>query len=189
MRILVTGGAGYIGSHACKALAEGGHEPIVYDNLSRGHRWAVRWGPLEEGDISDTRRVTDVIERHRPAALMHFTAYTYVGESIVDSLLYYRNNVASSSALVEAVVKTNMMPIVFSSTTAVYGVPQARPILETHPAAPVNPYGFTKHVIERQIDRDRGLAGTTLLVRNDDHFRTRQQFARTYEAAPRGIQR
>lgn len=165
MKVLVTGGAGYIGSHACKALAAAGYEPIVYDNLSRGHRWAVKWGPLEEGDIADTLRVTSVIERYQPIAMMHFAAYTYVGESVTNPLLYYQNNVASSTALIEAVVKTNAMPIVFSSTAAVYGSPQTTPIHEEHPASPVNPYGFSKHVIERMLadaDRAYGLRSASL---------------------------
>lgn len=95
MKILVAGGAGYVGSHACKALAKKGHEPIVYDNLSRGHDWAVKWGPLEKGDISDIVRLHDVLERHRPAAVMHFAAYAYVGESVADPLRYYQNNAAA----------------------------------------------------------------------------------------------
>jgi len=166
VRVLVTGGAGHIGSHACKALAAAGYEPIVYDNLGRGHRWAVKWGPLEEGDISDTPRVMEVIERHQPAALMHFAAYTYVGESVTDPLLYYRNNVAASAALIDAVVKTNAMPIVFSSTAAIYGIPQTIPIPEDQPAAPVNPYGFTKHVIERMLtDTDRACGVRSVSLR------------------------
>jgi UDP-glucose 4-epimerase len=87
MRILVTGGAGYIGSHTCKALAAKGFEPIVYDNLSRGNRWAVKWGPLEEGDIADTVRLRAVFKQYRPAVLMHFAANAYVGESVEDPLL------------------------------------------------------------------------------------------------------
>jgi UDP-glucose-4-epimerase GalE len=165
VKVLVTGGAGYIGSHACKTLAAIGHEPIVYDNLSRGRRWAVKWGPFEEGDISDTARVIEVIERHQPVALMHFAAFTYVGESIIDPLLYYRNNVAATAALITAVVQTNMMPVVFSSTAAVYGIPQTTPIAEDHPIGPINPYGFSKHIIERMLadaDRAYGLKSVSL---------------------------
>lgn len=165
MKVLVTGGAGYIGSHACKALATAGYEPVVYDNLGRGHRWAVKWGPLEEGDISDTLKVIDVIERHQPVALMHFAAYTYVGESVAEPLLYYRNNVAASAALTEAIVRTNTIPVVFSSTAAIYGNPQTIPIPEDHPAAPVNPYGFSKHAIERMLmdaDHAYGLKSVSL---------------------------
>ena len=99
MKILVTGGAGYIGSHACKVLARRGFEPIVFDNLSRGNRWAVKWGPLELGDIANSVRLRTVLEQYRPAALMHFAAYAYVGELVEDPLLYYQNNVAASAAL------------------------------------------------------------------------------------------
>jgi UDP-glucose 4-epimerase len=104
MKILVTGGAGYIGSHACKLLAANGFDPIVFDNLSRGNRWAVRWGPLEIGDIADSGRVRAVLERYRPAALMHFAAYAYVGESIEHPLLYYQNNVAGTTSLLAALM-------------------------------------------------------------------------------------
>src|SRR5690348_6800906 len=102
MKVLVTGGAGYIGSHVCKALAAKGYTPIAYDNLSRGHAWAVKWGPLERGDIADAGRLGDVFARHAPVAVMHFAAYAYVGESCADPLLYYRNNVAGSQALLQA---------------------------------------------------------------------------------------
>ena len=165
MKVLVTGGAGYIGSHACKTLAAAGHEPIVYDNFSRGHRRSIKWGPFEEGDISDTAKVVEIIERYQPAALMHFAAFTYVGESVTDPLLYYRNNVAASAALVTAVVQTNMMPVVFSSTAAVYGIPQTTPIPEDHSIAPINPYGFSKYIIERMLadgDQAYGLRSVSL---------------------------
>src|SRR5674476_928615 len=104
LKILVTGGAGYIGSHACKALAARGFEPVTYDNLSRGNRWAVKWGPLEEGDVADAARVRAVLERHKPAAVMHFAAFAYVGESVREPLLYSRNNVCGSTALLQALI-------------------------------------------------------------------------------------
>jgi GDP-D-mannose dehydratase len=110
MRILVTGGAGYIGSHACKVLARTGFEPIVFDNLSRGNRWAVKWGPLELGDVANSVRLWTVLEQYRPAALMHFAAYAYVGESVEQPLLYYRNNVAGSTALFRAIIETRTIP-------------------------------------------------------------------------------
>ena len=150
-KVLVTGGAGYIGSHACKALAAAGYEPVVYDNLSRGHRWAVQWGPFEQGDIADPSRVAEVIERHAPVALMHFAAFTYVAESVADPVLYFRNNIAASTALIAAVAASARMPVVFSSTAAVYGMPRAIPISEDHPAAPANPYGFSKYAVERLL--------------------------------------
>jgi len=151
MKILVTGGAGYIGSHACKALAARGFEPIVYDNLSRGNRWAVRWGPLEIGDIADATRLRAVLEQYRPAALIHFAAYAYVGESVAFPLLYYRNNVSGTCTLLETLIDFEPMPVVFSSTCATYGTPEKCPILEDHPQHPVNPYGFSKLVVERML--------------------------------------
>ena len=152
MKILVTGGAGYVGSHACKALAAKGFEPIAYDNLSRGNRWAVKWGPLEEGDIRDEARLVKVLNRHQPVALMHFAALAYVGESVKQPLLYYQNNVNGSATLLQAILKTRLIPVVFSSTCATYGVPEKIPIPEDHPQHPINPYGFSKLVVERMLD-------------------------------------
>ena len=151
MKILVTGGAGFIGSHACKALAEHGYEPIVYDNLSRGHHEAVKWGPLEIGDTADQARVREVLERYQPAAVMHFAAYAYVGESVEQPLLYHRNNVTGSAGLLQAVIDYRPLPFVFSSTCATYGVPVQVPINEDHPQRPINPYGFSKLVVERLL--------------------------------------
>jgi UDP-arabinose 4-epimerase len=159
LKILVTGGAGYIGSHACKALAARGFEPITYDNLSRGNRWAVKWGPLEEGDVADVGHVRAVLERHRPAAVMHFAALAYIGESVREPLLYYRNNVSGTTALLQALIDYGPLPFVFSSTCSTYGVPQTIPIPEDHPQNPINPYGSTKLVVEymlADLDRTRG---------------------------------
>ncbi len=149
--ILVTGGAGYIGSHACKALARAGYLPVAYDNLSRGHREAVRWGPLVEGDIADRPRLCAALAEHRVAAVMHFAAYAYVGESVGNPALYYRNNLSGSLSLLEAMRETGVGEIVFSSTCATYGIPDAVPIRETAPQNPVNPYGETKRAIERAL--------------------------------------
>lgn len=151
MKILVTGGAGYIGSHACKALAASGFEPITYDNLSRGNRWSVQWGPFEEGDIAHTGRLMEVLRHHRPAAVMHFAAFAYVGESVDHPLMYYRNNIAGSLSLLTALVETGVIPLVFSSTCATYGIPERVPILETDPQRPINPYGFSKLSVERML--------------------------------------
>jgi UDP-glucose-4-epimerase GalE len=148
LNILVTGGAGFIGSHACKALAQAGYLPVTYDNLSRGHREAVKWGPLEVGDIADVSRVRDVLELHQPAAVMHFAAYAYVGESVEIPLVYYRNNVAGSIALLQALIDFKPLPFVFSSTCATYGLPERIPIAEDHPQRPINPYGVSKLVVE-----------------------------------------
>ncbi len=123
----------HIGSHACKVLARRGFEPIVFDNLSRGNRCAVKWGPLELGDIADSVRLRTVLEQYRPAALMHFAAYAYVGESVEDPLLYYQNNVAASAALLQTLLSFETIPVVFSSTCATYGAPETIPISEDHP--------------------------------------------------------
>jgi UDP-glucose-4-epimerase GalE len=151
MKVLVTGGAGYVGSHACKALAAKGLEPITYDNLCRGNRWAVKWGPLEEGDIRDEVRLGQVLSRYEPAAVMHFAALAYVAESVERPLLYYQNNVSGSATLFHAIIKTLPIPVVFSSTCATYGVPEKIPIPEDHPQRPISPYGFSKLVVERML--------------------------------------
>ena len=149
--ILVSGGAGYIGSHACKALALSGYTPISFDNLVYGHPWAVRWGPLEVGDIADRSRLDEVIEKYQPSAVMHFAAYAYVGESVRDPGKYYRNNVAGSLTLLETVRDHNIDNLIFSSTCATYGIPDHVPISETHPQRPINPYGASKLMIERML--------------------------------------
>ncbi len=147
--VLVTGGAGYIGSHACKALARAGFKPVVYDNLSYGHEAAVRWGPFELGDILDSQRLSEVCERHRPVAVMHFAAFAYVGESVVDPAKYYHNNVVGSLTLLETMRACGVRKIVFSSTCATYGVPDVLPIGEATPQRPINPYGASKLMVER----------------------------------------
>lgn len=165
MKILVTGGAGYIGSHACKALAASGFEPVAYDNLSRGNRWAVKWGPLEVGDIADKARLREVIERYQPAAAIHFAAYAYVGESVEHPNLYYENNVCGSAVLLRTISKWRPIPVVFSSTCATYGIPEQVPISEDHTLRPINPYGFTKFVVERilaDLDTAHGLRSVSL---------------------------
>jgi UDP-arabinose 4-epimerase len=149
--ILVTGGAGYIGAHAAKALARAGYLPVVYDNLSRGRRAAVRWGPLVEGDIADRERLAAVFAEHKISAVMHFAAFAYVGESVADPALYYRNNLAGSLALFDAMRISGVREIVFSSTCATYGTPQEVPIREIAPQTPVNPYGETKLAVERAL--------------------------------------
>jgi UDP-glucose-4-epimerase GalE len=149
--ILVTGGAGYIGSHACKALAASGFVPVVYDNLSRGRRHAVRWGPFVEGDIEDRARLAATLRAHRITSVMHFAAFAYVAESVTDPALYYRNNLVGSLALLDAMREEGVDRLVFSSSCVVYGVPDSVPIRETTPARPVNPYGETKLAVERAL--------------------------------------
>jgi UDP-glucose-4-epimerase GalE len=149
--VLVTGGAGYIGSHACKALAQAGYLPVTYDNLSRGHRHAVRWGPLVEGDVADRVTLSAALRAHNVSAVMHFAAFAYVGESGTDPALYYRNNVSGTLTLLDAMRESGVENIVFSSTCATYGLPETVPIAETTPQHPVNAYGETKLAIERAL--------------------------------------
>ncbi len=146
--ILVTGGAGYIGAHACKALAEAGYMPVAFDNLVYGHRQSVKWGPLEEGDIGDRRRLETVLKKYNPTAVMHFAAYAYVGESVENPAKYYRNNVSGTLALLESLKNFGIDKIIFSSTCATYGMPKQMPIGEDHPQYPINPYGRSKLMIE-----------------------------------------
>ena len=146
--ILVTGGAGYIGAHACKALARAGYLPVTYDNLVYGHPAAVKWGPLEEGDINDRRRLDAVMHKYNPAAVMHFAAYAYVGESVADPAKYYHNNAVGTLVLLDAMRKRKIDKIIFSSTCATYGNPGQIPIPENHPQNPINPYGRSKLMIE-----------------------------------------
>lgn len=149
--ILVTGGAGYVGSHACKALAARGYRPIVYDSLAQGHAWAVKWGPLVVGDITDRSLLDRTIEQFAPQALMHFAAYTSVGESVADPGRYYRNNVSGTLSLLEAIRDHKINRMVFSSTAATYGTPEAVPIVEGARKVPINPYGMSKLAAEAMI--------------------------------------
>jgi UDP-arabinose 4-epimerase len=149
--VLVTGGAGYIGSHACKALARAGYLPVTYDNLVYGHERAVKWGPLERGDILDRARLDQVIALYKPRAVMHFAAFAYVGESMSDPGKYYRNNVAGALTLLEAVRDGGVGRFVFSSTCATYGIPDQLPIREETPQIPINPYGASKLFVERML--------------------------------------
>jgi len=150
--VLVTGGAGYVGSHTCKVLAGAGWTPVTYDNLSRGHRDAVRWGPLVVGDLADRDKLRSAIDRYAPDAIVHFAAYTYVGESVGDPALYYRNNVTGSLALIESAVEAGVRNMVFSSTAATYGNPRYMPLDEDHATQPINPYGRSKLVVEQMLD-------------------------------------
>ena len=150
--VLVTGGAGYIGSHACKALKAAGYTPVTYDNLSIGNRWAVRWGPLERGDILDVARLHEVMRAWRPVGVMHFAALALVGESMTQPGLYYRTNVTGALTLLDACRIHDVDAFVFSSTCAIYGTPATMPIREESPAQPINPYGASKLMVERILD-------------------------------------
>jgi len=149
LSILVTGGAGYVGAHTCKALSRSGYRPVVFDNLSTGHRRFVRWGPLIEGDIRDHAAVLDAIRAYDAKAVLHFAASTSVGESVTDPQKYYENNVGGSLSLLRAMIDAGCRTVVFSSSCAVYGEAQNQPIGETSPIAPCNPYGASKSIVER----------------------------------------
>jgi UDP-arabinose 4-epimerase len=149
--ILVTGGAGYVGAHGCKALSQAGYQPVAYDNLVYGHEAVVQWGPLERGDTADRARLDEIFARYRPVAVMHFAAFTSVGESVADPGKYYRNNVGGTLALLEAMAAHGVRRFVFSSTAAVYGLPGQVPITEDAPTDPINPYGHSKQMVERML--------------------------------------
>jgi len=155
--ILVTGGAGYIGSHTCKALAKAGYLPIVYDNLSTGHAYAVKWGPFIQGDLNDRAKLNEAFLTYKPKAVIHFAADAIVVESMSHPGKYYRNNVGSTIALLEVMRDQGVRKLVFSSTCATYGHPQFTPITEKHPLLPINPYGRSKWMNE-QIIRDFEMA-------------------------------
>ena len=147
----MTGGAGYIGSHAAKALHAAGYRVVVYDNLSMGHRQAVRYGDLVEGDVCDVGRVREIVRRHEIFAVMHFAAYLDVGESVREPVRYYQNNVHGALSVLEAMTVESVRYFVFSSTCATYGEPIETPIAETHPQRPINSYGETKLAVERAL--------------------------------------
>jgi len=151
MRILVTGGAGYIGSHTAKLLAAAGHEPVVFDDMSQGHEWAVKWGPLERGSLSEPARLAEVFASRKIDAVVHFAASALVGESMSNPTKYFRNNTVATLNLLDAMRAADVNTIVFSSTCASYGDPVRVPIDETHPQAPVNPYGESKLMVEKML--------------------------------------
>jgi UDP-arabinose 4-epimerase len=149
--VLVTGGAGFIGSHTCKALAAHGFLPVVFDDLSRGWAESVRWGPLVRGDILNRHDLDRAFGRHPPAAVIHFAALAYVGESVSQPLAYYRINVEGLVGLLEAMVGHGVRTVVFSSSCATYGIPDQLPIAEGAPQRPVNPYGRSKLACEHVL--------------------------------------
>lgn len=149
--VLVTGGAGYVGSHACLRLAENGFLPITFDNLDHGHAEFVRWGPLEVGDIRNRARLDAVFSHHRPVAVLHFAALIEVAESVQDPARFYDNNVAGALWLIEAARAAGVKAFVFSSTCATYGAPQRLPLTEDHPQHPMSPYGWSKLMVEQML--------------------------------------
>jgi UDP-glucose 4-epimerase len=149
--IVVTGGAGYIGSHVAKELRKSGYQILAYDNLSTGHSWAIRQDELIEGDLKDPQHVQEILHKEKPVAVMHFAASSLVAESVEQPELYFRNNVINSLNLLEAMPACGVKYFIFSSSAAVYGNPQQVPIVEDHPLAPVNPYGEGKVFVERAL--------------------------------------
>jgi UDP-glucose-4-epimerase GalE len=162
--VLVTGGAGYIGSHVSKALAGSGFTPVCYDTLEKGHDWAVRWGPLERGDIGDRARLDEVFARHKPRAVVHLAGYIEVGESVREPEKYMHNNATKTEALIDAALRHAVDGFVFSSTCAVYGMPQAELLDETHPIAPLSPYAESKARVEASLAKaaEGGLRAASL---------------------------
>ena len=163
--VLVTGGAGYIGSHAAKALHRAGYEVVVFDNLVAGHRGAVKWGEFVEGDIADVAAVRETLHRHEVVAVVHFAAYLDVAESVREPLRYYRNNVVGALNVLGAMAAANVRHFVFSSTCATYGEPLETPITEAHAQRPINSYGETKLAVERALphfERAHGIHSVSL---------------------------
>lgn len=163
--ILVIGGAGYIGSHMVRMLAKQGYNPVVFDNLSKGHREAVANYPFELGDLGDKARLTEVFKKYGIEAVMHFAAFAEVGESVKEPSKYYHNNVAKVLDLLDALVENDIKYFVFSSTAATFGEPVRPKIDESHPQNPINPYGNTKLMVEKilaDFDTAYGLKATAL---------------------------
>jgi UDP-arabinose 4-epimerase len=163
--VLITGGAGYVGSHCGKAFARAGWNVVTLDNLSRGNRDAVRWGPLIECDIRNSAEVCAALKKYGPELVVHFAAFAYVGESVADPAAYYGNNTAGTLALLDSMRTVGCHRLLFSSTCSSYGIPLRLPIDEAHPQTPINPYGWSKMIIERILEdygRAYGLASASL---------------------------
>lgn len=152
MKVLVTGGAGYIGSHVVKLLGERGHRVVTYDNLSTGHRWAVLCGDLVVADLADEGALEAAFEAFMPEAVIHFAASVVVPESVEDPLKYYSNNVSNAVKLIKASVRHGVRAFVFSSSAAVYGIPESVPVGEEAPLRPINPYGWSKAMVEQVLE-------------------------------------
>ena len=153
----MTGGAGFVGSHVCKRLAASGYRPVALDDLSHGRRDAVKWGPLEPGSTGDRIRVREILDKYRPAAVMHFASLTSISASVASPLLYYTSNVDHTAALLRAVTDHKPIPFIYCSSASVYGVPTKAPISEDSPLAPISPYGANKVAVERML-ADAGAA-------------------------------
>lgn len=193
--VLVTGGAGYVGSHACLALHEAGFRPVVYDNLTNGHAAFVQWGPLEIGDIRDRERLDQVLATHRPVAILHFAALIEVGESVLHPGRFYDNNVGGTITLIEAARAAGIGAMVFSSTCATFGAPVQMPMGEDHPQQPLNPYGRSKLIVEQMLadyERYSGLRSVSLRYFNaagaDEHGRIGERHEPETHAIPLALQ-
>jgi UDP-arabinose 4-epimerase len=165
MNILVVGGAGYIGSHTCKALKKEGYLPVVYDNLQNGHAWAASFGPLVKGDLMDADLLDQTFKTYKPVAVLHFASSIDCRASMNDPGSYYQNNVVGSLALLQTMHKNNIDKLVFSSSAAVYGLPETEKLKENHRCAPLNVYGNTKWMVEEMIhdfERAHGLSSVIL---------------------------
>ena len=150
-KVLVTGGAGYVGSHCCKAFAQAGWTVIAYDDLRRGSRAAVKWGALIEGDVADRDAIGAALRKYRPDLVAHFAGYASVQESMAQPQLYYANNTIGSLVLIDQMIATDVRHLIFSSTCATYGLPARLPLDEDHPQAPISPYGWSKLIVERML--------------------------------------
>jgi UDP-arabinose 4-epimerase len=149
--VLIVGGAGFIGSQTAKHVAAAGLSPVVFDNLSSGHRWALRWGAFEEGDLADRAALDRVLAKHAVSAVIHFASFIQVGESVRDPRKYFQNNVVATLTLLDALVAAGVRDVVFSSSAAVYGAPVRVPLDEGHPVDPLSPYGDSKMFVERVL--------------------------------------
>jgi len=157
MKIFITGGAGYIGSHVVKVLGEAGHDLLIYDNLSTGHEWAVLSGRLVKGDLKDVTQLDEALSVFQPDAVIHFAASIQVEESVREPLMYYQNNVINSIRLLESMIRHDVRNFIYSSSAAVYGIPEKIPVDENSPLCPINPYGVSKAMVE-QILKDLAAA-------------------------------
>lgn len=165
MTVVVVGGAGYIGSHVCQELYENGLTPVVFDDMSGGHPWAVKWGPFIQGSIHDTAALKKVFEEYKPIGVMHFASFIDVRESLKNPGKYYHNNLSGTLSLLQAMVESGILTLIFSSSAAVYGIPAQVPIEEDHPKAPLSPYGRSKWMAEEMLQdffRAHGLASVSL---------------------------
>lgn len=149
--VLVTGGAGYIGAHVCRAFSASGYLPVAYDDLSHGHSWAVRWGPLEIGDLADRPKLDSVFHRYRPRAVVHLAGLIAAGDSVIDPISFYQSNLATTLILLDTMHAHGVDRMVFSSSAGIYGEPERVPIPETHPQRPISPYGASKVMVERVL--------------------------------------